>query len=248
MGVCHGVIQSVAPGAVVIDVAHGLPPRDVRAGALVLRNTLPFVPQGVHLAVVDPGVGTKRRPVALRCGSRLLVGPDNGLLWLAAEASGGVEQAVDLSDSPHRLEPVSATFHGRDLFAPVTARLALGDRLEEVGEPFAAAQLARLELPVPTVETGAITGHVVYLDHFGNVQVNLNRRHMEAAGFALGGSIELEAASRHTCIYGRTFGDVPEGELVVYEDSYGMIAIALNGGHAGATLGVSVDQPVRLTR
>ena len=127
VGVCHGVIQRIAPGAVVIDIAHALPPHDTRTAALVLRNTLPYMPQGVHLAVVDPGVGTERRAVALQArDGRLFVGPDNGLLSLAFERRGGVESAVDLSESSYRLEPVSATFHGRDLFAPVAARLALG--------------------------------------------------------------------------------------------------------------------------
>jgi hypothetical protein len=264
VGVCHGVIQRIAPGAIVIDLAHGLAPRDIRAGAVVLRNTLPFVPEGVHLAVVDPGVGTERRPIALRCGSRLFVGPDNGLLWLAAEASGGVEQAFDLGESPHRLMPVSATFHGRDLFAPVAASLALGTPLEEIGEQFPPAELVRLEVAAPTIQDGEIAARVLYLDRFGNVQLNVNRAQMESAGLTPGAMIGLEIeggppprsswprrprtrASRHTCLYGRTFGDVPEGRLLLYEDSYHAIAIGLNGGDAAATLGAGPDTPVRLT-
>ena len=122
VGVCHGVIRGIAPDAQIVDITHGIPRYDVRRGALVLRNTLPFMPVGVHVAVVDPQVGTERRAVALRCeDGRLLVGPDNGLLSLAWEAR-RVDLAVDISRSPHRLEPVSATFHGRDVFAPVAAR------------------------------------------------------------------------------------------------------------------------------
>lgn len=265
VGVCHGVIQRIAPGAIVIDLVHDLAPRDIRAGAVVLRNTLPFVPEGVHLAVVDPGVGTERRPIALQCGSRLFVGPDNGLLWLAAQASGGIEQAFDLSESPHRLEPVSATFHGRDLFAPVAAWLALGTPLEEAGARFPPAELVRLEVAAPTIRDGGIAARALHVDRFGNVQLNVNRAQMESAGFTPGSVIELEIegepaarsswprrrkrrTARPTCVYGRTFGDVAEGRLLLYEDSYHAIAIGLNGGHAAATLGAGSDTPVRLTR
>jgi S-adenosylmethionine hydrolase len=131
VGVCHGVIARICPEARVIDITHGLPRHDVRAAALVLRNTLGYMPAGVHLAVVDPEVGSPRRAVALRVAheERVLVGPDNGLLVLAAERLGGIVEAVDLAGSPFRLEPVSATFHGRDLFAPVAARLAAGEIL-----------------------------------------------------------------------------------------------------------------------
>src|SRR4051794_4935824 len=126
VGICHGVIARLAPEVRVIDVSHGVARHDIRAGALALRGALPYTPPGVHLAVVDPEVGGRRRAVALRCAQedRILVGPDNGLLCLAAEAFGGVVEAVEIGRSPHRLEPVSATFHGRDIFAPVAARLA----------------------------------------------------------------------------------------------------------------------------
>ena len=143
VGVCHGVIRGIAPDAQIVDVTHGIPRYDVRHGALVLRNTLPYMPAGVHVAVVDPQVGTERRALALRChDGRMLVGPDNGLLSLAWEACGGVDLAVDVTRSPHRLEPVSATFHGRDVFAPVAAHLAAGAELADAGSPLAADELA----------------------------------------------------------------------------------------------------------
>src|SRR5438270_6807937 len=136
VGICHGVIATICPEARVIDLTHGVERHDVRAGALILRGALPFVPAGVHLAVVDPDVGAKRRAVALRLADgRQLVGPDNGLLWLAAEAGGGVVEAADIARSPLRLEPVSATFHGRDIFAPVAAHLAAGASLTQAGDP-----------------------------------------------------------------------------------------------------------------
>jgi S-adenosylmethionine hydrolase len=191
------------------------------------------------------------------------VGPDNGLLWLAAEASGPVEKAVDLSQSRHGLEPVSATFHGRDIFAPVAARLALGDRLEDVGNAFPPGALERIELSPATVEKGAASAAVVWIDHFGNVQLNLGREEVEAAGFDPGRPLGVSAdrserqapgtserkrdgSPSSRCTYARTFDDVPEGELVLYEDSYGAMAIAENGGHAARTLGVAIDERVRL--
>src|SRR4051794_32795325 len=140
VGVVHGVIASIAPRARIIDLGHGVPPQDVRTGARRLARALPFTPPGIHLAVVDPGVGTARRAVALRAGDRLLVGPDNGLLVEGLE----IDAAVEISNSPWRLEPVSATFHGRDIFAPVTARLAAGEAFEAAGEPIDPATLVRL--------------------------------------------------------------------------------------------------------
>jgi S-adenosylmethionine hydrolase len=248
VGVCHGVIQRIAPGAVVIDIAHGLPRHDVRTAALVLRNTLSFMPHGVHLAVVDPGVGTERLPVALRSSDgRLFVGPDNGLLWLAAERFGGIERAVDLTDSPHRLEPVFATFHGRDIFAPVAARLALGSSLEEVGNHVAPTKLARLELPVPAIAEREVTAHALYIDRFGNVQLNLNGNQLSAARLEPGDTLVIECeGKRHEARYARTFADAPEGALLVYEDSYGAIALAVNRGDAAKALGLERNTALRL--
>ena len=150
-GVCRAVIARIAPDAQVIDITHGLPRHAVRQGAVLLAQAVPFAAAGVHLAIVDPGVGTQRRPVAVRVADedRLLVGPDNGLLSLATERLGGAVEAVDLSSSPHRLEPVTSTFHGRDLFAPVAARLATGTTLSGAGEAIDPASLIRLELPEP---------------------------------------------------------------------------------------------------
>src|SRR5512133_147010 len=137
VGVCHGVMARIAPEARVLDVSHGIERHDVRSGALVLRRSLPYFPAGVHLAVVDPEVGAERRGIALLTAEegRFMVGPDNGLLSLAAMRFGGAVEAVDLVRSPYRLEPTAATFHGRDIFAPIAAQLALGRQLAEVGDP-----------------------------------------------------------------------------------------------------------------
>src|SRR5919199_2226697 len=148
VGTCHGVMKRIAPDVQIIDITHGVPPRQGLHGALTLANTLPYMPPGIHLAVVDPGVGGARRALALRdAQGRIHVGPDNGLLVLAAEKLGGIAAAHELTNSEYALESVSRTFHGRDLFAPASAHLALGVALAELGPPIAADALARLDLP-----------------------------------------------------------------------------------------------------
>lgn len=248
VGVCHGVIRGIAPGAEIVDITHGIPRYAVRRGALVLRNTLPFMPVGVHVAVVDPQVGTERRALALRCNDgRLLVGPDNGLLSLAWNAAGGVDLAVDVSRSPHRLEPVSATFHGRDVFAPVAAHLAAGADLADAGSPVDADDLQRVELPEPRTERGTLVAHVLTLDRFGNAGLNVSHEELAGTGIKLGGTVEIEAGGeRYLAGYAGTFADVGPGQLIVYEDAYRSLAIAINRGDAGATLGLRADAEVRL--
>ena len=187
VGVCHAVIATICPDAEVIDITHGIPRHDVRAGALILRGALRYLPAGVVLAVVDPEVGAERRAVAIRAADgQLMVGPDNGLLWLAAELSGGVSEAVDIARSPFRLEPVSATFHGRDIFAPVAARLAAGAALGDCGEPVDAGRLVRLELPRPRLEDGALVTRAVYVDRFGNVALGAEHDELAGSGLKLG--------------------------------------------------------------
>ena len=248
VGVCHGVIRSICPGAEIVDITHGIPRYSVRRGALVLRNTLPYMPVGVHLAVVDPQVGTERGGVALRCADgRMLVGPDNGLLSLAWEGAGGVELAVDISRSPHRLEPVSATFHGRDVFAPVSAHLAAGAELAAAGDPLEPGSLARVELPRPLVEDGTLVAHVLTVDRFGNAGLNVGHDQLAGTGIVLGGTVELEVAGeRFLATYARTFADVSPGELLVYQDAYRTLAVAINRGDAAATLALQPDAEVRL--
>jgi S-adenosyl-L-methionine hydrolase (adenosine-forming) len=248
VGVCHGVIRSIHPDAQIVDITHGIERYAVRQGAIVLGNTLAYMPVGVHVAVVDPQVGTERRAVALRTGDgRLLVGPDNGLLSLAWERCGGVELAVDITRSPHRLEPVSATFHGRDLFAPVAAHLAAGADLADAGDPLDPAELESVELPRPRREGDALVAHALVVDRFGNAGLNVSHDDLAASGFTLGGLVELEAAGeRFLATYARTFADVRVGELLVYEDAYRTLAVAINRGDAAATLGLRPDSEVLL--
>jgi S-adenosyl-L-methionine hydrolase (adenosine-forming) len=248
VGVCHGVIRSIDPDAQIVDITHGIRRYAVRQGAIVLRNTLPYMPVGVHVAVVDPQVGTERRAVALRTADgRILVGPDNGLLSLAWERCGGVEMAVDVTRSPHRLEPVSATFHGRDIFAPVAARLAAGAELADAGDPLEPEALAAVDLPAPRHEDGGIVAHALVMDRFGNAGLNVDHDDLAGSGITLGGGVELEVGGeRYLATYAQTFADVKPGELLVYQDAYRTLAVAINRGDAAATLALRPDVEVRL--
>ena len=248
VGVCHGVIHGIHPDARIVDITHGIERYAVRQGALVLRNTLPFMPIGVHVAVVDPQVGTERRAVALRCtDGRILVGPDNGLLSLAWERCGGVDLAVDVSRSPHRLEPVSATFHGRDIFAPVAAWLARGAELADAGDPLDPADLEVVALPQPHADGDALVGHVLVVDRFGNATLDTDHDDMAGTGITLGNVVEIESGGeRYLATYAQTFADVRPGELIVYEDAYRTLAVAINRGDAAGTLALRPDAEVRL--
>ena len=249
-GVCRGVIARECPQARVIDITHGIPRHGVRLAGLVLRNALPYMPPGVHLAVVDPEVGAERRGLALRTRDeeRLLVGPDNGLLWLAAERFGGVSEAVDIGRSPWRLEPVSATFHGRDIFAPVAARLAAGEPLAAAGEPLEPDAVRRLELPRPRQEDGALVTHALASDRFGNVVLDTSHADLSDTGVRLGRPLEIEVgARRFTAWYAVTFADVRPGEILVYQDAYRTLAVAVNRGSAADLLGLGADGELRIS-
>ncbi len=245
VGVCHGVMARISPGSRTIDLTHGIPRHDVRTGALLLRRALPYVPAGVHLAVVDPEVGTKRRAIALRTAEedRILVGPDNGLLSLAAQRFGGAIEAADVTRSRHRLEPVSATFHGRDLFAPVTAALAAGAPLEEAGDPLDADELATLHMPLAEIDGDGLTAHAIAFDRFGNVTLDVEHEELTFAGLRLGHAVRV---GDRTAKYAVTFADVPAGDLLLYQDAYRTLALAVNRGSAREALGLALDDAVRI--
>ena len=245
VGVCHGVIARIAPDARVIDVTHGIQRHDVRTGALVLRRALPYFPAGVHLAVVDPEVGGERRAVAVRTAEegRTLVGPDNGVLALAVERFGGALEAVDIARSTHRLEPSSATFHGRDLFAPVTAHLAAGAALADAGDPIDPAELTGLHIPAARREDGGLVAHALAFDRFGNVMLDVEHDELAGSGLKLGHRVTVNDELAH---YARTFVDVPPGELLLYEDAYRTLALAVNRGSAAYHLGLDLDAEVRI--
>jgi S-adenosylmethionine hydrolase len=254
-GVCRGVIAKRCPAARVIDVTHGVPRHDIRAGALMLEAALDYLPAGVHLAVVDPGVGIERagaadgsarRAIALLSATpeQLLVGPDNGLLWLAVEHLGGVAEAADIGRSPERLEPMSATFHGRDVFAPVAAALACDRAIEDVGEPIDPAGLCHLELPQAHAYEDDLCTHVVLVDRYGNLTLDATAQQLAGIGVEHGDNVEVlrvdgpaggEGAAT-LARYARTFGDVADGAAVLHEDSRGRLARARKRAAAAALL------------
>jgi S-adenosyl-L-methionine hydrolase (adenosine-forming) len=249
VGVVHAVIARIAPEARVIDLGHGIPRHGVLQGALTLARTLPYAPAGVHLAVVDPEVGARRRAVALRTAQeeRLLVGPDNGLLLPAAERFGGIAEAVEISESPWRLEPVSATFHGRDLFAPVAARLAAGAPLAEAGPPLEPVELVPLDVPHARRMADALVATVIGVDGFGNVSLLAGHTDLAAAGLRIGRPVAVTIGDgRLDATYVRTFADVRPGEALVYEDAAGAAAIAINTGDAAMALRVRPGDEVTI--
>jgi S-adenosylmethionine hydrolase len=247
VGTCHGVMARIAPDVRVIDVTHGIEPQAVLQGAIVLRNTLPYLPVGVHLAVVDPGVGSTRRAVAVRArDGRSFVGPDNGLLMLAADAA-GVEAAHELVDTRYRLSDVSHTFHARDIFAPAAAHLAAGVDLAELGPAVDPADLVRIDVPEPVIGRTQISTTVLVVDRFGNIATNARREHVAALGVTAGDRVEIRLTlDRYYAVVAETFADAGPGELIVYEDSYGLITIAISNGDAAGLTGVSAGSEIRI--
>ncbi|WP_320673196.1 SAM hydrolase/SAM-dependent halogenase family protein [Patulibacter defluvii] len=248
VGVCHAVIARIAPQARVVDLAHGIPSFDVRLGAITLQRALPYAEPGVHLAVVDPEVGGRRRPIAIRVAEdeRQLVGPDNGLLWLAAQRFGGIVEAVDLTRSPYRLEPVSATFHGRDIFAPIAARLASGLQLADVGEPLDPDDVQPLAMPLAEVDADEVVAHAIAFDHFGNVLLDLEHEELTmGVGLRLGEQVEINGEPG---VYATTFADVDPGTLLLYQDANRAMAVAVNRASARERLGLQADDDLRIRR
>jgi S-adenosylmethionine hydrolase len=247
VGTCHGVIARIAPDARVIDVTHGIPPQAVLQGALVLKNTVPYLPEGVHVAVVDPGVGGDRRAVAVRTGDgRLFVGPDNGLLMLAADML-GVDAAHELTEGDYLLPEVSHTFHARDVFSPAAAHLAKGVPIEELGPAVAPADLVRVDMPEPEVGRTQVSTTVLVVDRFGNVSTNARREHMAALGVRPGARVEIRLTlDRYYALYAETFADASPGQLLLYEDSYGLITLAISNGDAAGLTGSGPGDELRI--
>ena len=250
---------SISPDLQIIDIAHSIRKFAVGDGAFILSTALPFMPAGVHLAVVDPGVGTQRRPVALRVArGDTLVGPDNGLLMLGAEAMGGITDARELDNRALWLgTTTSTTFHGRDIFAPVAARLAAGAAdFEEVGSSVEIDSLVTLPPAVAEVGDGWIETEVIYVDSFGNLRLAGGAQDLvQALGDltddlavrvemtdAAGGSPHVESA-----LFAQTFGAVPSGTVLLYLDSSGHLALADNQGSTASRLGIATGARVRIS-
>ena len=246
---CHGVAARIAPHARVIDVTHLVQPGDVRRGAAVLAQTVGYLPPSIHVAVVDPGVGTVRRAVAVAAGDSILVGPDNGLLSWSIGALGGAKAAVQLTNGDLWLHPVSATFHGRDIFMPVAAHLAAGLELERAGEEISIADLVALPAPTSRLQDGAAEGEVMSIDRFGNVQLSIPAADAGRLGIGIGTPVIVRCGRRQfTVPYLDTFAAGAPGEIVAFTDSAGLISLAINAGDAAEHLGLPPGAHVRISQ
>jgi S-adenosylmethionine hydrolase len=255
--VCRGVMLGIAPDARLVDVTHAIRQFAVRDGAFLLARSVPYFPVGVHVAVVDPGVGTARRPIALQAArGDLLVGPDNGVLLPAVRALGGAVAARALENPRLWLETVSHTFHGRDIFSPVAAHLAAGTPFEEVGPQLDLAAVTDLKLPSATPRDGGLDTSVLLIDAFGNCRLAGETGDLAAAFGAMrsGRRFELVLPARGTHAAGRepvtwvaTFGEVAVGAPLLFEDAdYAGPALAVNQGSAADHFRLSLDTPVRI--
>lgn len=254
---CRAVMLSKCPDAQIVDIAHTIRKYAIRDGAFLLRFALPYFPVGVHVGVVDPGVGTARRPVAVRVArGDVLIGPDNGLLLPAADALGGAEEARVLENRDLWLPVTSSTFHGRDIFSPVAGQLsARSASFESVGPVLPTADLARLPEPEAVARPGELETVVTYVDTFGNLRLAGERMQLDSAfdGLDDGDPLQVEfsgldgdATVQESVRYAKTFGGVPLGAPLLYLDALGNLALADNQGNIAARLGIGPDRAVRI--
>ncbi|MEX0745271.1 MAG: SAM-dependent chlorinase/fluorinase [Phycisphaeraceae bacterium] len=250
VGQMKGVIADIAPDAQVIDLTHDVPAQNITAGAMMLDAAVDaFAPDAIHVAVVDPGVGGGRQAVAVRTSGGTFVGPDNGLFTAVLDRF-DIIAAVRPSDPAYHRESVSATFHGRDVFAPGAAHLAAGVALDALGEAVVRAALVRLDLPRPEPTAEGLVLHVVWIDRFGNLLTDLDResfaRWWQQTGGAGSGTIELRVNDTRIVGVARTFSDVAEGEPVAYFGSSGRLEIAVRHGSAASRFNAAPGDVARL--
>lgn len=254
--ICRGVMLSIARDAQIVDISHTVAKYAIRDGAYLLATAVPWLPVGVHVAVVDPGVGTNRRPIALLTArGDVLIGPDNGLLLAAAGRLGGVTEARTIDNGSWLLPATSSTFHGRDIFAPAAAHLAMGAPFADVGSQVDLASLVELAAATATATDGLLATEVVYVDSFGNLRLAGGVAELASAlgsvepGTALELSfMEGNAEATSVVRWSRTFGEAPAGELLAYVDSSGALAIAESSGNAARRLGVTTSARIGIRR
>jgi S-adenosylmethionine hydrolase len=234
VGIVHSVIRSIEPAAAVVDLTHDIAPYDVRAGGLALARSVSYLCPGVVLAVVDPGVGTDRRAVAVEVGDGMsvLVGPDNGLLAPAVAMCGGATRAVHLTNADYQLPAPGATFAGRDVFAPAAAYLASGVAITELGAEIDPITLLPGMLPVSHLDGDEIQAEVLWVDRYGNAQLNVDPEEIDGFGDAVRLRMGDVVRSAHVVT---NFDDVGVGEIGLVVDSYGLLSIVVRQGSAAAT-------------
>ena len=256
VGVVKAVVRAIAPHATVLDLTHQVPAHDVRAGSLALVRSMQYLPPGVVLAVVDPGVGSARRAVAVEVGdpdagadgdgggaTSVLVGPDNGLLAPAVAMVGGARRAVSLTATAYHLDAPGPTFAGRDVFGPVAAYLCAGVPLDALGEAVDPGSLVPGVIPLSRPEDGGLEAEVLWVDRFGNAQLNVDPDDLAA----LGSPVVVRFGTRErSAVSVATFADLKAGEVGLLVDSYGLVAVALNRRSAAEELGLGAGDPVRL--
>ena len=246
VGVVHSVIRSIAPEVAVIDICHQVPPHDVRAGSLTLVRAVQYLAPGVVLGVVDPGVGTERRAVAVEVGEQgeaVFIGPDNGLLASAVAMVGGATRAVELTNEAYQLPAPGPTFAGRDIFAPAAAHLCAGVDFAELGPPVDPLSLRPGLVPLPRSERGGVESETLWVDHFGNVQLNVGPDDVDDLGdrIAVRWGEDFRIAVRV-----ETFDQVGAGQIGLVVDSYGLLALVANQSSAAEELGLKAGDAVRL--
>jgi S-adenosylmethionine hydrolase len=249
VGVVKSVIRSIAPDVTVIDITHEVAPHDLRGGSLALLRSVQYLVPGVVLAVVDPGVGTHRRAVAVEVGDEgeaVLVGPDNGLLAAAVAMTGGAGRTVSLTNPKYHLEAPGATFAGRDIFAPAAAHLCAGVPLEELGELIDPITMLPGTVPVPREEDGGVAAEVLWVDRYGNAQLNVGPDDVET----MGERIALRWGDQvRTARVVAAYGELKPGEIGLVLDSYGLLSVALDRMSAADQLklhagtGVTLKEP-----
>jgi S-adenosylmethionine hydrolase len=250
VGVCKAVMLGFAPQLTIIDVSHDIPRHDIRAGALALVRAVQYLPEGIVLAVVDPGVGTDRRAIAVETEGGIFLGPDNGLLAPAVAMVGGSARAVSLTNEDYHLPAPGPTFAGRDILAPAAGYLAAGVPLGALGEEIDPVGMVPGLVSLPNEENGALVGEVWWVDHFGNCQLNIDPAELARLGAEVGGSVELRIGGQSRMArWVRSYAEAKPSELIVLVDSYGLLSVAFDRRSAAdecnlrAGAGVTVVPP-----
>lgn len=250
VGICHGVIRNIVPEVEIIDITHQIPSFDIKKGAFVLVSSLPFMPQGVHLAVVDPGVGGERKAIIIETTrGDFLVGPDNGLLIPAAQRLGGIKRAVEIKNEQYFLKPVSSTFHARDVFAPVSAHLARGVEVGSFGESLDPSGLEPAPWSSSIIKGDEVEADIIDIDKFGTLRLNSTGSDLVRVGIFKGDLVRIKWGSRHRDVpMVETFAEVARGEPLLLVDSSGYVSIAVNLGRADVEFDLKVGEKIRFEK